>query len=505
MMTPSTQNNMDRRTLLASAAKTFLGVSLLPVTGLAAAPAVPGKGKAKRVIYLYMAGGMSQLDTFDPKPENRTVQGPVEAIKTALPGVRFSEYVPRLAKQAKQLAVVRSLASTQGAHEQGNYYMHASYVMRGTIRHPGLGAWIQKLDGVHNDRLPANISIGGGSRGGGAGFLESRFAPLAIGNPKQGLQNSQRPKMVSSNLFDNRLELANAFDRKFHAKYNLKEVRAYKDMYTDAVKLMNSTDLDAFDINKESKKTQEDYGDNSFGQGCLLARRLIENDVRCVEVTSGGWDSHTNNFLTVEEKAAELDQALSALLHDLSSKGLLEETLVVVATEFGRTPEINSNDGRDHSPSGFSCLLAGGGIAGGQVYGATDENGKYATDDEVSVPDFNATIAHALNLPLDEVVLSPSGRLNGVYGGAQRQAGDGVVWINRQFTLHKKVEGETPFDPTTLSEHAQEDLCHRPSGNPPKRARKPVVTFHLAGYCAAITNRTTYLNSTALTAQRGYS
>ena len=400
----------DRRDFLAHAAKTFLGVSILPAALQAAEASSPKKGKAKRVIYLYMAGGMSHLDTFDPKPENRAVRGPVQAIKTAIPGVQFTEYVPRLAKQAKKFATVRSLVSTQGAHEQGTYFMHASYTLRGTIRHPGLGAWIQKLDGVHNERLPANVSIGGGSRGIGAGFMESKYAPLAIGDPKQGLQNSKRPRMVSESVFEDRLALANAFDRKFHAKYNLKQVRAYQDMYSDAVRLMQSEDLAVFDINKETKAMRESYGENNFGQGCLLARRLIENDVRFVEVTSGGWDTHTNNFTSVQDKAAELDQALSTLLDDLESKGLLDETLVVVATEFGRTPEINSNDGRDHSPTGFSCLLAGGGIAGGQVYGATDEDGKYATENEVEVPQFNATIAHALNLPLDEIVMSPSGR-----------------------------------------------------------------------------------------------
>lgn len=400
---------IERRQFITNAAKTLLGVSALPV-GVHARPTVATGGKAKRVVYLYMAGGMSQLDTFDPKPDNRAVQGPVSAIKTKLTGERFSEYVPRLAAMADKFATVRSLVSTQGAHEQGTYFMHASYIMRGTIRHPGLGAWIQKLDGVHNERLPASVTIGGGSRGIGAGFMESRFSPLAIGNPRQGLQNSKLPPHVNNNTFEDRLDLADAFDRNFHKTYNLKQTRAYKDMYTDAVKLMKSKDLEAFDITKEPKNIQEAYGDNNFGQGVLLARRLIENDVRFVEVTSGGWDTHTNNFTSVPDKAEELDQALSTLLKDLDSRGLLDETLVVVATEFGRTPEINSNDGRDHSPTGFTCLLSGGGISGGQVYGKTDENGKHATDNEVTVPQFNATIAHALNLPLDHVVMSPSGR-----------------------------------------------------------------------------------------------
>ena len=398
-----------RRDFVSRAAQSFLGLSVLPI-GTHAALKTIKPAKAKNVIYLYLAGGMSHIDTFDPKPENKDVQGPVSTLKTNVPGITVSEYLPRLARQMDQLAIVRSLMSTQGAHEQGTYYMHSSYVKRGTIRHPGMGSWILKLDGLHNERLPGNVSINGGSRSIGSGFMESKYAPLTIGNPKEGLQDSKRPSYVSENSFRERLDLAKALDAKFERKYDLKEVRAYKDMYADALRLMKSEDLDAFDINKEPKRMQDAYGDNSFGQGCLLARRLVENDVRFIEVSSGGWDTHTNNFTTVPDKAEELDQALSALLTDLKERGMLDETLVVVATEFGRTPEINSNDGRDHSPTAFTSLLAGGGIAGGQVYGKTDAAGKYVTENEIKIPDFNATIAHAVGLPLDQVVTSPSAR-----------------------------------------------------------------------------------------------
>ncbi|MFT5124393.1 MAG: hypothetical protein ACI9TH_000317 [Kiritimatiellia bacterium] len=401
-------NQLTRRDFAARAAKTFLGLSVLPI-GVHAATAAK-TGKARNVIYLYLAGGMSHIDTFDPKPENKEVQGPVGTLKTNVPGIIVSEYLPRLARQADQLAIVRSLTSTQGAHEQGTYFMHSSYEKRGTIQHPGMGSWILKLDGLHNERLPGNVSIGGGSRGIGSGFMESRYAPLAIGDPAKGLQDSKRPKYVTESTFRDRLDLAEALDARFERTYDLKEVRAYKDMYADALRLMKSEDLDAFDLNKEPRHLKEAYGENGFGQGCLLARRLIENDVRFVEVTSGGWDTHTNNFVTVPEKAAELDQALSALLTDLKERGLLDDTLVVVATEFGRTPEINSNDGRDHSPTAFTGLLAGGGIAGGQVYGKTDEAGKQVVENQIKIPDFNATIAYALGLPLDEIVTSPSAR-----------------------------------------------------------------------------------------------
>ena len=181
-------------------------------------------------------------------------------------------------------------------------------------------------------------------------------------------------------------------------------------MYDDAVRLMKSKDLKAFDLNEESESIRESYGSDNFGQGVLLARRLVERQVRFVEVQLGGWDTHQNNFSRVPARGSILDQALSALLDDLSKRGLLEETLVVLATEFGRTPNINVNDGRDHYPKAFSCMLAGGGIRGGQVWGATDEEGREVIENKVEIPDFNATIAYALGLPLDEIIYSPTRR-----------------------------------------------------------------------------------------------
>jgi hypothetical protein len=365
--------------------------------------------KANKVIYLYMSGGMSHMDTFDPKP-GADEQGPVQAIDTNVDGIKISEYLPSLARQMDKMALVRSLSSTQGAHEQGQYFMHSSYTPRGTIQHPGLGAWMHRLDGRKNSTLPASVRIGGSSRGSGSGFLESKFAPLVINNPNDGLKNSKRRQGMSEKEFKDRLDLASAFDEEFHRRYNHKKVRAYTDMYEDAIRLMKSEDLKAFDLNKESKDVRDEYGDNSFGQGCLLARRLIENDVRFVEVSLGGWDTHNNNFDSVSRRAGVLDQAMATLISDLERRGLLEETLVVLATEFGRTPRINENDGRDHFPKAFSGVLAGGGIKGGQAYGVTDETSSNVLDQRVSVPDFNATIAHALGLPLDEVVYSPSKR-----------------------------------------------------------------------------------------------
>ena len=201
-------------------------------------------------------------------------------------------------------------------------------------------------------------------------------------------------------------------NEQFTSRYDTKQARAYAQMYDEAVKLMKSEDLKAFDLSRENQATRKAYGENSFGQGCLLARRLVENGVRFIEVDSGGWDTHDDNFTRVQERAAELDQALAALLADLDSKGMLDKTMVVLATEFGRTPTIieNRNNGRNHYPQAFTCLLAGGGIQGGRKYGKTDAEGREIEDDLVSVPDFNATIAYGLGLPLDAEVYSPSRR-----------------------------------------------------------------------------------------------
>ncbi|MFT5104566.1 MAG: hypothetical protein ACI8XO_002839 [Verrucomicrobiales bacterium] len=407
-------DELTRRSFMSKTASSLLGVGLMPgIVGgeafaQAAATAAKSRPTARNVIYLYMSGGMTHLDTFDPKPGSET-QGPVEAIRTKADDVMISEYLPGLASQMDKVALVRSMTTTQGAHAQGNYFMHSSYVMRGTIRHPGMGAWLQKLDGRPNRTLPGSVKVGGGGMG-GAGFMGQKFGPLVLNNPNEGLRNSKRRDGISEKDFNDRLMLADMFDKKFHSTYKHDSVKAQREMYDDAVRLMKSEDLQAFDLSKESEATRENYGNNGFGQGVLLARRLIENDVRFVEVSLGGWDTHANNFASVSQRAAVLDQALTSLLVDLTRRGMLDETLVVVATEFGRTPRINENNGRDHFPKAFSCMLAGGGIKGGQAYGVTDERGENVIENKVQVPDFNATIAKALGLPLDKVVLSPSKR-----------------------------------------------------------------------------------------------
>ena len=352
---------------------------------------------------------MSHLDTFDPKPAAES-QGTTQAIPTAIPGVVFSEHLPKLARVANRMAIVRSMSTETGAHEQGRYLMRTSYKPLPTIRHPALGAWTQKFLGKRNNDLPGNVVVGGADRHPGSGFLGADFSPAPVENAQSGLLNTKSPSYLSERQFATRMRLSRDFDRAFQRKFDDAAVQSYVDFYRDATRLMNSSKLEAFDIKGEPEKVKELYGDHAFGQGCLLARRLVQAGVRCIEVEMSGWDNHRDIFQTLPAKAAELDQGLSTLIYDLEAKGLLSKTLVVLATEFGRTPKINQNAGRDHHPAVFSCALAGGGVRGGQVYGASDSEAAGVQDDPVSVADFNATIAFALGLPLKQAVVSPSGR-----------------------------------------------------------------------------------------------
>ncbi|MEK7953893.1 DUF1501 domain-containing protein [Luteolibacter soli] len=406
-----------RRSFITNAAKMYLGVQLMPFfnSAAAAAPAAATeavKAKAKAVIYLYMSGGMSHIDTFDPKPKKKEVMGPMEAIPTKASDIFVGKNLPKTAEVMDKVCVINSMTSRQGAHEQGTYIMHTSYEMRGTVKHPSLGAWVMKLGGRTNPEIPGFVAIDSSADTSGGGFFGAKFAAAPIGSPTEGLQDSKKPGEVSKEDFERRLSLADRLNKQFHGKYQNADVKSYEELYQEAIKLMNSKDLKAFNINDESASVRSTYGDGRFAQGCMLARRLVEHGVKFVEVQLGGWDTHFDNFAAVEGRCKEFDQAYAGLLKDLESKGMLKDTLVVVATEFGRTPTIKTEhqNGRDHHPAAFTCLLAGGGVKGGYKHGETDPKGERVKDKPVMVQDFNATIANAMGLPHDLVVMSPSGR-----------------------------------------------------------------------------------------------
>lgn len=416
-------DEVNRRSFMASAARGCLGVTIAGSAAELFAPSVhaadpatvaEGGGKAKSVIYLFMAGGMTHLDTFDPKPEAPgEFRGPTETIKTKADGLRLGHYMSRLAGQADKIALVRSMTSTQGAHGPGRYFMRTGYAQRASIVHPSNGAWITRLKQRTNRSLPSFVTVGAGNGHPAAGFFEPQYAPLPVGDATSGLQNVRRLRNVSEEQFNKQLALRQLLDKQFDGQFHKgqKNVRAYNQVFEEAVKLMQSEDLEAFDLKKETPKVHAAYGDHSFSKGVLLARRLVERGVRFIDVEFGGFDWHNDNFDQCEQKLPILDQALSGLLQDLEAKGLLESTLVVVATEFGRTPKIvQERSGRNHFPKAFSYLLAGGGIKGGQVYGKTDKTGSNVAENPVTGPDFNATIGFAMGVPHDLTLMSPSRR-----------------------------------------------------------------------------------------------
>lgn len=397
----------SRRDFISYAAKACLGVSAIPTLSSMAFGA--GGAPAKNIIYLFMDGGMTHLDTFDPKP-GTDVAGETKAIKTNADGIQLAEFLPNLAKVADKLTLVRSVSSKQGEHERAKYLMRTSYNMISSIRHPAMGSWLVKMQGKGNETLPGYITVGGGSRHPGAGFLDGRYAPLPVGNPASGLPDSKIPSGVSEGQYRDRIQLADALDRSFRNTYKTKEVKSYTDFYADALKIMKSQDLKAFDIAAEPQAVRDSYGKENFGQGCLLARRLVQHGVRFVEVSYGGWDMHYELWDRIDSHAAVLDKAFATLIADLDKNGMLKDTLVVLGSDFGRTPKISDRVGRDHHPRCFTTVIAGGPIKRGYVHGKSDSKGFAPEEGGVTVEDFNASIAQAVGLPLDKQIFSPSGR-----------------------------------------------------------------------------------------------
>ena len=403
-------DELSRRQFAKQIAKTYLGVNALAYGSDLLGESVRNP-TARYVIFLNMTGGMTHIDTFDPKPENKDVMGETTAINTTADGIQLGHWLPKTAQQMHLASLVRSVNSNQGAHDQANYLLHTSYQKRGTIIHPSMGSWISKKCGKLNKTLPDNVKINGGSGIIGAGYFESKHGPLPLGNPNAGIQNVKKSGYVEETMFHRRLDASRTLNKHFNEYFPQKQVRAYTDLYDNAISLMKSKDLEAFDLTKEPQELRDKYGADNFGQGCLLARRLVENQVRFVEVSYGGWDMHNDVFGNMETRGAVLDAGLSSLLEDLNVRGLLSQTMVVVASEFGRTPEVKPGRvGRDHHPSAFSVLFAGGGVKEGYVYGKSDKRAHYVEENGVDIPSINATIAYAMGLSVEKITYSPSGR-----------------------------------------------------------------------------------------------
>ncbi|MCX6848896.1 MAG: DUF1501 domain-containing protein [Verrucomicrobia bacterium] len=407
-------NPIARRDFMMRTAQAALGVTVMPSLNLAAAgttgAGTPGFGKAKNVIFLWMGGGMTHIDTWDPK--DGATKGPTDPIKANAGSGnmdRLGGTMEKMAKVANKFSIIRSMSSKTGVHDQGTYVMKTGYEPRGTIVHPCIGAWASHFLGrIKGPTLPDSVVVNSGNAFPGAGFFPTTMSPIPISNPETGLQNIK--PTTSEDQFKKRLSLTDEFDTSFRKKFQSDDVKSYSEFYDETVKLMKSEDLKAFDLSQEPAAVREKFGRNNFGQGALLARRLVQAGVRFVEVQSGGWDMHNTIDTALGTTAATMDNVFAALIEDLVSNGLFESTMIVMGSEFGRTPDINENDGRDHYPLAYSTVFAGGGVKGGFVYGSTDKEGRRVADKQCTPQDFQATIGHAMGLPVDEVVMSPSNR-----------------------------------------------------------------------------------------------
>jgi hypothetical protein len=380
--------------------------------------------RRRACILLWMNGGPSHLDTFDLKPGHAN-GGPFKAIEASVPGMQISEHLPKLAKLGRHLSVIRSMNTKEADHGRATYTMRTGRVPGGPIQYPALGAVIAKELEPPNAELPCFASIGAvrfNSPGAyGAGFLGPRYAPLLVGDNNGNVpagQIDQSLKVQSLDLPSGvgelraaaRLKLLDEMEEDFLTNHSEIATLSHRTAYHRAVTMMRSSAVKAFTLDDEPAALRDRYGRNIFGQGCLLARRLVERGVPFVEVTLNGWDTHVNNFGSVERLSQTLDAGWSTLLDDLSDRGLLEDTLVVWMGEFGRTPKINGNNGRDHWASSWSTVLSGGGVRGGQVVGKTSADGVTIEERPVTVNDFLATVCAGLGIDITKQNSSNIGR-----------------------------------------------------------------------------------------------
>jgi len=385
-----------------SAAAALSGKFLLP-SYAATKPA-----KAKAVILLWMQGGPSQLDTFDPKPGTET-GGATKAVETKTKGLFVSEHLSRLAQASEQYSVIRTLFSKDPNHDTARYLLHTGYRTDPTIDHPHLGSLLAQELGTKAEGLPGCITLGK-DPGAGSGYLAPELSPLLIEKIENPLEDLKLSKDVTTFRLADREQLLWAQNEGFAALHAEARVDSQRKAYERAFSLMRSPHLKAFDLSAEKDETRKLYGPSPFGRACLMARRLVEAGVRFVEVTLADWDTHADNFNRTKGLMEQLDPGMSGLLKDLAQRNLLDETLVVCMGEFGRTPRINAGNGRDHWTRSFCAALAGGGVAGGRVIGRTNALGTEPQDRPVSVQDLFATIYGQLGVDASKKYMTPGGR-----------------------------------------------------------------------------------------------
>ncbi len=425
---------ISRRQLLKSVAVGTAGASASGWFPALADQLTDDPKRTRHCVLLWMSGGPTQTDTWDLKPEHEN-GGEFKEIDTNAPGLRFSEHLPKLATMGDKLAVLRGLSTREGDHGRGTYLMRTGHVPMESIQYPSIGASLANQLGASAQRigLPANVSIGAfrafNQEAFGPGFLGTRCGPLMVGAtdipgaiqnaggfPQLKVKDLELTAGITEGRMGKRLALWKRLQSEFIATHGAGAPKTHNLVYQGAVNLMNSEDAGAFNLAEEKDEIREEYGNSVFGQGCLLARRLIERGVPFVEVSLGtssggaGWDTHSDNFNQVRQLSGSLDAGWATLMKELDERGLLESTTILWMGEFGRTPQINGSTGRDHFPNAWSCVLGGGGIAGGQAYGKTSEDGMEVIENEVGSEDVLATLCSALGVRPGTMQMSNTGR-----------------------------------------------------------------------------------------------
>ena len=373
------------------------------------------EAKAKSCIHIYLPGGMAHQESFDPKPFSPIeYRGEMGTIKTNT-GEVVSESIPQLAKIADKFAVIRSMTHGEAAHERGTHNMFTGYRPSPALTFPSFGSIISHQYGPRENLPPYVCVPNQPNEFAGSGYLSSSFAPFSLGSdPASGgfkVRDLNLPNGVDEDRFARRRSALEAVNYYFQQRDKSDSVGAMNTFYDRAYSMISSPKArEAFDIEKEDAKLRDSYGRNTAGQRLLMARRLVEAGVRMVTLTYGGWDMHSNITRSMKGQMPELDQGLAMLINDLSQRGLLDSTLIMVSSEFGRTPKINATAGRDHWPKVFSVLMAGGGIKGGTIYGSSNAIASEPEDEPVGPEALAATMYHQMGIISDKEIMAPGDR-----------------------------------------------------------------------------------------------
>ncbi len=373
-------------------------------------------GTAKSIIHIYLPGGMAQQESFDPKPfAPIEYRGEMQQVQTKISGELFGETLVKTADVADKLCVIRSMSHGEAAHERGTHNMFTGYRPSPALQFPSVGSVISHEFGPRNNLPPYVCVPSQPNEFAGSGYLSSAFAPFSLGSDPANngfkVRDLNLPNGVDDSRFATRRSALDAVNTYFQKKEQSDDLTAMDTFYDRAYSLISSPEArDAFDLEKESAAIRDEYGRNTAGARMLLARRLVQAGVRLVNLTYGGWDMHDQIVRGFKNQMPSFDQAFSTLIRDLDRSGMLGETLVMVSSEFGRTPKINGTSGRDHWPKVFSVVLAGGGIKGGTIYGSSNSTSSEPENDPVSVESLFKTVYHTMGVVADKELMAPGGR-----------------------------------------------------------------------------------------------